>query len=289
MYRIIGADQKEYGPVNADQIRQWIATSRANASTKVQPEGSTEWKPLSEFPEFADALSTSNPLPSFSASAQPSNIQAPQTSGMAIASLVLGILSLFTCGLTGIPGLILGILALAKINKNQGRLSGKGLAIAGICTSGILMLLSIPILAGMLLPALAKAKQKARTIQCINNMKQLGLAVRIYSSDHKDQLPSAANWSDAIFTNVSSSNIFRCPTDLHQTCGYAYNSKLSGLNESEINPRTVLFFESDGGWNASGGSEQMLSRHGNRTVVCFVDGSVMQLSPSNLSTLRWDP
>src|SRR5260370_36798023 len=59
MYKIIGADQKEYGPVTADQIRQWIAEGRANAQTMVRREGETEWKPLSGYPEFAPALGSS--------------------------------------------------------------------------------------------------------------------------------------------------------------------------------------------------------------------------------------
>jgi hypothetical protein len=53
MYRIIGADGKEYGPITADQVRQWIAEGRANAQTRVLLEGTTEWKPLAQFPEFA--------------------------------------------------------------------------------------------------------------------------------------------------------------------------------------------------------------------------------------------
>ncbi|MEO5803750.1 MAG: GYF domain-containing protein [Verrucomicrobiota bacterium] len=53
MYKIIGADQKEYGPISAEQLRQWIAQGRANASTMAQPEGSAEWKPLNALPEFA--------------------------------------------------------------------------------------------------------------------------------------------------------------------------------------------------------------------------------------------
>lgn len=56
MYKIIGGDQKEYGPVTAADIRQWIAEHRLNAHSKVLAEGSADWKPLSEFPEFADAL-----------------------------------------------------------------------------------------------------------------------------------------------------------------------------------------------------------------------------------------
>jgi hypothetical protein len=56
MYKIIGADQKEYGPVSAEQIRQWVAEGRVNAQTLVRPEGETEWKPLSTFPEFSAPL-----------------------------------------------------------------------------------------------------------------------------------------------------------------------------------------------------------------------------------------
>ena len=56
MYRIIGIDGRQYGPVTAEQVREWIAGGRVNGQTSVQPEGGTEWKPLAGFPEFADAL-----------------------------------------------------------------------------------------------------------------------------------------------------------------------------------------------------------------------------------------
>ena len=52
MYRIIGADKNEYGPVTADQMRQWMAEGRVNGETMVRAEGSTDWKPLSQFPEL---------------------------------------------------------------------------------------------------------------------------------------------------------------------------------------------------------------------------------------------
>lgn len=61
MYKIIGADGKEYGPVTTEQLRQWIREGRANAQTKVQAEGSTEWKPISAFPELADLPTASVP------------------------------------------------------------------------------------------------------------------------------------------------------------------------------------------------------------------------------------
>lgn len=68
MYKIVGADQKEYGPVTADQLRMWIAEGRVNAHTSTRLESGADWKPLSEFPEFADALGVtgSGPLPASS-------------------------------------------------------------------------------------------------------------------------------------------------------------------------------------------------------------------------------
>src|SRR5436305_266980 len=47
----------------------------------------------------------------------------------------------------------------------------------------------IAILAAMLLPALAKAKAKAQQISCISNMKQWGLAITTFATDHDDKLP----------------------------------------------------------------------------------------------------
>ncbi len=63
MYRIIGADGKEYGPVNAAQLRQWIAEGRANSQTKIRSEGSAEWVTLGSLTEFADAYEAAIPPP----------------------------------------------------------------------------------------------------------------------------------------------------------------------------------------------------------------------------------
>ncbi len=63
MYKIIGADQKEYGPVTVEQMRQWIAEGRINGQTPVQAAGDTAWKPLSMFAEFAAVLPSMPPAP----------------------------------------------------------------------------------------------------------------------------------------------------------------------------------------------------------------------------------
>jgi GYF domain 2 len=55
-YKIIGTDLKEYGPVSAEQIRQWIMEGRVDSRTKLQAEDGGEWKRLSDVPELAAPL-----------------------------------------------------------------------------------------------------------------------------------------------------------------------------------------------------------------------------------------
>lgn len=72
MYKIIGGDGHEYGPVSADDVRRWIAEGRANAQTRVLAEGSTEWQALGTLPEFATST-----LPGPVAPAPPGPVPAP--------------------------------------------------------------------------------------------------------------------------------------------------------------------------------------------------------------------
>jgi hypothetical protein len=63
MYRIIGADGKEYGPVTAEQVRQWLAEGRANGQTRIRAESSLEWKTVADFPEFGLTAQPPGPVP----------------------------------------------------------------------------------------------------------------------------------------------------------------------------------------------------------------------------------
>lgn len=58
MFTIIGSDGKEYGPVTAQQLRQWIAENRLNRTMQAKREGETVWQEIGSFPEFAENSTT---------------------------------------------------------------------------------------------------------------------------------------------------------------------------------------------------------------------------------------
>jgi TM2 domain-containing membrane protein YozV len=109
MYKIIGTDGRQYGPVSADQIRQWLAQNRVNQQTMAQAEGAIDWKPLSLFPEFASDF---KPVPP----AVPSPYSNPRASnkiGAGICGILLGSLGIhkFILGYTS-AGLIMLLVSL---------------------------------------------------------------------------------------------------------------------------------------------------------------------------------
>ena len=99
MYKIIGADGKEYGPVSAEQLRQWLTEGRVNQQTRVLAEGSTDWK---AFGEVAELNPTTPPAAPPLSSIKFSPINSDQSAareavrGPAIFILVLSILNIVT-------------------------------------------------------------------------------------------------------------------------------------------------------------------------------------------------
>ena len=150
MYKIIGADGREYGPISLEQLRQWHAEGRVNAQTRVLVTGEANWKTIAELAELAAAVpSFATPQP-IRPPTGPSLTGLPQrTNGFAIAGLILGIFSfvLAFCCCGGLPfnllGLIFSLVGLSQINGRPEVYSGKGAAIAGVIISSLSLLLGI--------------------------------------------------------------------------------------------------------------------------------------------------
>ncbi len=272
MYKIIGGDGKEYGPITIEVLTDWAKQGRVNPQTRVQAEGSADWKPAAEYPElqaiFAGVAAAAAPGP-ISAGA---SAGAPQQSGLAITSLVLGILGLVCMlgPLTGIPAIICGHIAHNRTRRDPQQYGGGGMAIAGFVL-GYVSLVYLFVLAGMLLPALAKAKSRAQQINCTNNMKQIGLAFKVWAIDHNDQFPFNVSTNaggtmqlsqrspdgtdrnsflhlQVMSNELSSTKILVCPADTKQPASawqamQAANVSYqvySGENVNDTNPQQVL-------------------------------------------------
>jgi type II secretory pathway pseudopilin PulG len=119
----------------------------------------------------------------------------------------------------------------------------------------------IAILAALLLPALAKAKEKSRGIACINNLKQIGLSLEMYTDENDNRVPSAMsfgvaagdrygaavayNWTDnfggvAQLLNVGNRRALYCPSDTNRVV-LTQNSTISSNTPVSYDYRYVVW------------------------------------------------
>jgi competence protein ComGC len=164
-----------------------------------------------------------------------------KTSALATTSLVLMILAFFTFGLTALPALIFGIIALVKIEKSNGQLKGKGFAIAGIAAPVVIF--PIAMLLAIMMPALGKVKHLAMRQVCGTNIKGLGTACHVYAFDYDDKFPTGAKWCDLLIEHADvGPQSLVCPGALEdEQCNYAMNENIEHLDASSPADIVLLF------------------------------------------------
>jgi prepilin-type processing-associated H-X9-DG protein len=223
-----------------------------------------------------------------------------RTSKLAVASLVLAILSFFTFFITAVPAFILGLVGIFKIEKSAGKLKGKGLAIAGVAVP-VVSLPIVALLMGILMPALARTRQIAYRMVCGTNMSALGKAMLIYANDYNNKFPTSSNWCDLLIEHAEvSPQCFRCKGVFGsraarcykgvsgKLCSYAMNKNIEGLG-ANAPPDMVLLFEAGPGWNQSGGPESLTTDNHRREGcnVLFVDSHVQFVKAKDINDLKW--
>lgn len=186
------------------------------------------------------------------------------TSGLAVSALVLAIVPL--C-LTQVLGIVLGIVALFRIRSSDGRLKGQGLAVSGIIVGvawGVLQL-------GLIVPAVFRAREAARTSACQCNLKQIGLAFHMYCSDYDEYAPcttsnSDQEWYDLLKPYTDGLDAFCCPANDASTPDnsyvYMFSDRSVRIYQIRRPSETIVVYETSPG-----------AHRGGRNVL-FVDGHV---------------
>ena len=146
MYKIIGQDGKEYGPITAGQMRRWISENRVESRTPVFADGAKDWTFAGLLPEFAALFSIGAPQvpPTIAPPNQPRT-----NNSFAVAGLILGIVSFLCCCkfLFAPLGVIFSLIGLSQINRHPELYEGRGFAIAGLVLSIVSLLLAFVLMA----------------------------------------------------------------------------------------------------------------------------------------------
>ncbi len=149
----IGRNSQQLGIFSNDEIRDGLAKGHFYSTDLAWNEGMPDWKQLEEIfgplitpVSYAHSSGVPPELPRYFVSNVGMGLM--PTPGTAIASLVLGIISLVTCYfgfLFAIPGVICGHMALSEIKQSQGRYDGRGLATAGLVLNYIWLGLALTV------------------------------------------------------------------------------------------------------------------------------------------------
>ena len=215
----------------------------------------------------------------------------PETSRLAVASLACGVLGPVFAGIPSVIGLFLGIAALRKIDRSGGRLGGRGKAIAGIWTGAVGLILFV-VAAFLLLGMLERRRESQRLFAGINNIQVVARASWDYMAEHEGRFPPADSWSDVLRERLCCDELLQDPLLPGARSAFGYNRNLSGLTlEAITDPaRTIVFFETDGGWNVAGGREVMISKPRRwKYLVLLASQEARQVNEEELGTLYWTP
>jgi prepilin-type processing-associated H-X9-DG protein len=224
--------------------------------------------------------------------------QAPPTpagSGLATAALIMGLLSLLLplAAVTGPLAVIFGAVALSK-RRPGAAMATVGIILGIVCW--ILMLFVVPILAAILFPVFARAREKAMQVSCLSNVQQLSMAMSMYRADNNEAMPVAVRWPQQVNQYVTNPQLYLCPADQRPekqavgglTTSYTMSQAVGGLRIGAVKAPDRLASLFDGS-QIAGGRDAAEFRHQHGLNVGYADGHVCWLSESAFGEVALSP
>jgi len=165
----------------------------------------------------------------------------------------------------------------------------------------------ISILASILFPAFARAREKARQTACLSNESQIGKAFIMYSQDYDESFPSGyagAPWWDLAYAYTHNRQIYQCPDRKDLAVGYGYNASAAGLSHGafwDASSKILLVDANnitDNVWWVNeptvnpvlAGDNPPTARHNDGANYTFVDGHAKWGRPEQMAkALYWRP
>ncbi len=130
-----------------------------------------------------------------------------------------------------------------------------------------------------LYPKLQEAREKAQTLACSSNAKQVSIAVLQYTQDFDEKMPIEGNWCEAIYPYTRNDENLVCPALRKSKSGYAMNRNTQGAPTADLALGSALLFEYSGGWNGWGVPSQDLAyRHKGSAWYVANDGHAAMVS-----------
>jgi hypothetical protein len=171
-----------------------------------------------------------------------------------------------------LASVVAAAIALVRVGRQPNRRQGRRLA--GVTLGGTVASLVVLL---VVVPSAMRVRSILSWMGCAGNVTMLASALAMYASD-AGAYPPADTWCDAIGEYASAPWAFICPERPDLRCGYAFNSALAGLKPGDVKSgiNAVIVFESDEGWNASGGIELLpnMPRHRGSDIYGFTEAQV---------------
>lgn len=286
----IARDGAKLGEFPFGEVQRKLDAGELRRTDLAWVEGAPDWVPLENIPGLVWPGPPPVPMPG-SATVAPATshpliqpaplvphampVPGPPTSGLAITSLIFGLISMtmMVPFLSSIAAIICGHLARTEIRRSNGTLAGDGLALTGLITGyitliGLVLLIAVAfafLFFGLaMMPWAARFVPKSFEMDGLNNGRQIATACRAYAVDHGGAFP--ADLEDLVPKYVPDHSVFEC-----RLSGNVEAGKFEYLGGRDTDPgRNVLFYSTS--QNAEG-----------KRIVGRVDGSVkLERLPSNI-------